>query len=59
MHRFCVRHVFKPMLRSGYSVTTAQIVVFAFSAFFHEYLVSVPLRVFKIYAFLGMVAQVR
>jgi diacylglycerol O-acyltransferase-1 len=58
VHRFCVRHVFKPMLRSGYSVTTAQIVVFAFSAFFHEYLVSVPLRVFKIYAFLGMVAQI-
>ena len=24
VHRFCVRHIFKPMLRAGYSVTHAQ-----------------------------------
>ena len=100
VHRFCVRHIFKPMLRAGYSVTHAQggtlisfklclysevhisllckrlreshlnfnllqakeiarvqLAVFAFSAFFHEYAVSVPLRVFKIYAFMGMIVQ--
>ena len=34
-----------------------QLAVFAFSAFFHEYAVSVPLRVFKIYAFMGMIIQ--
>ncbi len=35
-----------------------QVVVFFFSAFFHEYLVSVPLQVFKTYAFTGMFMQV-
>ena len=24
VHRFCVRHIFKPMLRAGYSVSSAQ-----------------------------------
>ncbi len=58
VHRFCVRHIFKPMLRNGYSLTSAQVAVFLFSSLFHEYLVSVPLRVFKIYAFTGMFMQV-
>ena len=33
------------------------LVVFATSAFFHEYLISVPLRIFKIWGFLGMMVQ--
>lgn len=33
--------------------------VFFISAFFHEYLVSVPLKTFKIWAFMGMMGQVR
>jgi len=53
-----VRHVFKPLLKRGYSVTSAQTVVFLASAFFHEYLVSVPLQVHKVYAFTGMLLQV-
>ena len=32
--------------------------VFFVSAFFHEYLVSVPLRMFRLWAFAGMLAQV-
>ncbi|KAI4486202.1 hypothetical protein M0802_012477 [Mischocyttarus mexicanus] len=42
----------------GYSKYTASITVFFISAFFHEYLVSVPLRTFKIWAFLGMMGQI-
>jgi len=57
VHRWCVRHLYKPLLHSGCSKTTAMLVVFFTSAFFHEYLVSVPLRVFKIWAFLGMMVQ--
>jgi len=57
VHRWCVRHLYKPLLQSGCSRTTAMLIVFFTSAFFHEYLVSVPLRVFKIWAFLGMMAQ--
>ena len=58
VHRWCVRHMFKPLLRSGYSVFIGQVVVFLFSAVLHEYLISVPLRMFKAYAFLGMATQV-
>lgn len=31
--------------------------MFLASAFFHEYLVSVPLRMFRLWAFTGMMAQ--
>lgn len=52
------RHLYLPMVGLGYSKNLASIMVFFTSAFFHEYLVSVPLRTFKIWAFLGMMAQV-
>ena len=55
---FLFRHLYKPLLNLGYTKFTAAFVVFLFSAIFHEYLISVPLRMFKIYAFLGMIAQV-
>ena len=37
---------------------SASIMVFFVSAFFHEYLVSVPLKTFKIWAFMGMMGQI-
>jgi diacylglycerol O-acyltransferase 1 len=37
---------------------TASVVVFFVSAFFHEYLVSVPLKTFKVWAFMGMMGQI-
>ena len=37
----------------------ASAIVFFVSAFFHEFMVSVPLRIFKAYAFFGMMFQVR
>jgi len=57
VHRWCVRHLYKPLVTAGNSRTTATIIVFATSAFFHEYLISVPLRLFKIWGFLGMLVQ--
>lgn len=42
----------------GYGKTVASGTVFFISAFFHEYLVSVPLKTFKVWAFLGMMGQV-
>lgn len=77
--RWCVRHVYIPMVELGYKSQTASIIVFFISAFFHEYLVSilngnpiqtnskqfksfhqvsVPLKTFKIWAFLGMMGQI-
>lgn len=57
VHRWCVRHLYLPLIELGYGRQTASCVVFFISAFFHEYLVSVPLRTFKVWAFLGMMAQ--
>jgi len=58
VHKWCVRHVYKPIVSSGYSKFTASLVVFLLSAFFHEYLVSIPLQLVRAYAFLGMLVQI-
>ncbi|CAH3193684.1 unnamed protein product [Porites evermanni] len=58
VHRWARRHLYLPMLKSGYSSIQAQIAVFLLSAFFHEFLVSVPLRLFRFWAFLAMLSQV-
>lgn len=55
----CCRHLYIPIVEMGYSKITASVTVFFISAFFHEYLVSVPLKTFKIWAFMGMMGQVR
>ncbi|XP_068621140.1 diacylglycerol O-acyltransferase 1 isoform X2 [Battus philenor] len=57
VHMWAVRHVYIPITEKGYGKSNAAIVVFIISAFFHEYLVSVPLQMFRIWAFLGMMAQ--
>ncbi|KAM3873340.1 diacylglycerol O-acyltransferase 1-like [Diretmus argenteus] len=57
VHKWCLRHFYKPMLRRGVSKIVSQSAVFFLSAFFHEYLVSVPLRMFRLWAFMGMMAQ--
>lgn len=58
VHKWCLRHFYKPMLRRGINKFLAQTAVFLVSAFFHEYLVSVPLKMFRLWAFMGMMAQV-
>ena len=51
-------HVYEPLLSRGYSKKQAQLAVFLLSAFFHELLISVPLRMFKLWFFVGMLAQI-
>lgn len=58
VHRWAVRHLYIPVVGMGYNKTVGGLTVFFVSAFFHEYLVSVPLKTFKIWAFLGMMGQV-
>jgi len=58
VHKWCVRHMYKPVLHAGFSKFQASMIVFFSSAFFHEYLVSVPLKMFKPWAFIGMMGQV-
>ncbi|XP_035224200.1 diacylglycerol O-acyltransferase 1-like [Stegodyphus dumicola] len=57
VHKWCVRHLYIPLLNFGFTKPQAAAAVFFVSAFFHEYLVSVPLKMFRIWAFLGMVGQ--
>ncbi|XP_072572839.1 diacylglycerol O-acyltransferase 1-like isoform X1 [Paramormyrops kingsleyae] len=57
VHKWCLRHFYKPMLKKGVSKWMAQTAIFLVSAFFHEYLVSVPLKMFRLWAFMGMMAQ--
>ncbi|CAG9768714.1 unnamed protein product [Ceutorhynchus assimilis] len=58
VHRWALRHLYLPMVDMGYGKSSASILVFFFSAFFHEYMVSVPLRTYKIWAFMGMMGQI-
>ncbi|XP_076358302.1 diacylglycerol O-acyltransferase 1-like isoform X2 [Tachypleus tridentatus] len=58
VHRWAVRHLYKPLTNRGFSKNQASMVVFFVSAFFHEYLVSVPLNMYRIWAFSGMLGQV-
>lgn len=58
VHRWCVRHLYIPVVQMGYSSRKASVIVFFISAFFHEYLVSVPLQTYKIWAFMGMMGQI-
>ena len=58
VHKWCLRHLYKPLLSKGLTRGQASVLVFFVSAFFHEYLVSVPLKMFRVWAFSGMLLQV-
>ena len=58
VHHFCLRHIYKPLLSQGVTKVQASLIVFFISAFFHEYLVSIPLRMFRLWSFFGMILQV-
>lgn len=57
IHRWAVRHLYLPMARR-WGRFVAALSVFLLSAFFHEYLVSVPLRMVKWWSFSGMMLQI-
>ncbi|KJH48691.1 MBOAT family protein [Dictyocaulus viviparus] len=58
VHRWATRHIYLPMMRSNYNKFSAVVVVFLVSALFHEYLVSIPLHMFRLWAWYGMMAQI-
>lgn len=57
VHKWCVRHLYMPLMAVGLTRCQASTAVFMVSAFFHEYLVSVPLKLFRMWAFTGMLIQ--
>ena len=72
VHRWFLRHIYKPLLAagfsrkhimkvsypSGWSRGAAITIVFLVSSFFHEYTVSVPLRMLKPWLFIGFMCNV-
>ncbi|XP_054748945.1 diacylglycerol O-acyltransferase 1-like [Lytechinus pictus] len=57
VHKWCLRHIYIPLRSKGIDQQKAQMIVFLVSAIFHEYLVSIPLQMFRLWAFWGMMAQ--
>lgn len=57
VHKWCARHLYIPSISLGLNKCQASTAVFFVSAFFHEYLVSVPLKMFRMWAFTGMLIQ--
>ncbi|KAG0053901.1 hypothetical protein BGZ83_000214 [Gryganskiella cystojenkinii] len=58
VYTFFKRHVYLPMITSGYSPITASIVIFTISAILHEVLIGVPTHMIYGYAFAGMFLQI-
>ena len=56
-HFLCVLFADYPLLGLGLSQTMSTMMVFLFSAIFHEVIISTPFKHFGLHAFLGMLAQ--
>ncbi|KAF5400987.1 O-acyltransferase [Paragonimus heterotremus] len=57
VHRFARRHIYLPLIDCGLARPHAGMVVFFISALLHEFLISVPLKMPRMWAFLCMVTQ--
>ncbi|KAI3805693.1 hypothetical protein L1987_28283 [Smallanthus sonchifolius] len=58
VHKWIVRHIYFPCLRSGIPKGGAHLIAFFMSAVFHELCIAVPCHIFKFWAFLGIMLQV-
>ncbi|XP_076945713.1 diacylglycerol O-acyltransferase 1-like [Bidens hawaiensis] len=58
VHKWIMRHIYFPCLRSGIPKGGAHLIAFFMSAVFHELCIAVPCHIFKFWAFLGIMLQV-
>ncbi|XP_078399139.1 diacylglycerol O-acyltransferase 1-like [Cetorhinus maximus] len=58
LHKWYMRHVYRPLIEKGYSKWEGQASVFILSALYHEYLLAAPLRMFRMWLFIEMMLQV-
>ncbi|ESN95456.1 hypothetical protein HELRODRAFT_193513 [Helobdella robusta] len=58
IHRYALRHIYKPLLGRGVSKPVANTMVFIVSACFHEYLFSIPLNMFRFWFFASFMMQI-
>ncbi|XP_025959818.2 diacylglycerol O-acyltransferase 1-like [Dromaius novaehollandiae] len=57
-HRWLDRHVYKPILHRGYDKWLARLAVFLLSACFFEYVIAIPLKMFRFWMFIAVLSQV-
>ncbi|XP_072451827.1 diacylglycerol O-acyltransferase 1-like [Chiloscyllium punctatum] len=58
LHKWYMRHIYRPLIEKGYSKWEGQASVFVLSALYHEYLIAAPLRMFRMWLFIEMMLQV-
>ncbi|XP_016467035.1 diacylglycerol O-acyltransferase 1 isoform X1 [Nicotiana tabacum] len=58
VHKWMVRHIYFPCLRNGIPKGGAMLISFFVSAVFHELCIAVPCRLFKFWAFFGIMFQI-
>ncbi|KAE9604696.1 Diacylglycerol O-acyltransferase 1C [Lupinus albus] len=59
VHKWMVRHVYFPCIRIGLSKSAAIFIAFLLSAVFHELCIAIPCHMFKLWAFIGIMFQVK
>ncbi|TKY54467.1 Diacylglycerol O-acyltransferase 1 [Spatholobus suberectus] len=59
VHKWMIRHLYFPCLRHGIPKAIAFLIVFLVSALFHELCIAVPCHIFKLWAFGGIMFQVK
>ncbi|XP_043563221.1 diacylglycerol O-acyltransferase 1-like [Chiloscyllium plagiosum] len=57
LHKWYMRHIYRPLIEKGYSKWEGQASVFVLSALYHEYLIAAPLRMFRMWLFIEMMLQ--
>ena len=57
VHRWCVKHIYRPLVKAGWSKLHAMVVVFLLSAAAHEFIISTMVRVLGHFAFIAFLGQ--
>ena len=57
VHRWCVKHIYVPLVKNGFSKQNAMLAVFITSALLHEYLLSCPIQIAGHFAFVAFLGQ--
>jgi len=57
VHRWCVQHIYVPLVKSKFNKSSAMFAVFITSAILHEYMISCPIQVTGHFALVGFLGQ--
>ncbi|MBN3274229.1 DGAT1 acyltransferase, partial [Polyodon spathula] len=58
-HKWSMRHVYKPLLIQGFPQWQAQVIVYMMSAALCEYVIAIPLEMFRFWIFATIVLQAK